>query len=84
MDNQHKLIKNYKDLDQTTIDLINKVKGMGEEINQLVLEIDKHISPALNIKTAPGDPLYWLCEGKREAQKAMMFLVRAIAQPPGF
>lgn len=36
MDNQHRLIKGYRDLSQEEIDLINLIKALGNDLNALI------------------------------------------------
>lgn len=43
MDNQHKKIKGYRDLSQTEIDLMNKVKEKGIELMALVAEVQGYL-----------------------------------------
>lgn len=43
MENQHRKIKGYRELSQTEIDLMNKVKEKGVEIAALVDEIRREI-----------------------------------------
>lgn len=42
MDNQHRQIKGYRDLSQAEIDLMNKIKVKGEELNELLKEVRTH------------------------------------------
>ncbi|MBY0557585.1 MAG: hypothetical protein K2P77_10310 [Burkholderiaceae bacterium] len=39
MENQHKKIKGYRDLSQAEIDLMNQVKGKGEELRALIASV---------------------------------------------
>lgn len=43
MDNQHRIIKGYRDLSAEEIALINKVKAHGEATQALIDEVDKHL-----------------------------------------
>lgn len=43
MENQHKKIKGYRDLSQTEIDLMNKVKEKGVELGALVAEVTTYL-----------------------------------------
>lgn len=43
MDNQHKLIKGYRDLSAKEIELMNKVKEKGAELDKLINEITNHL-----------------------------------------
>lgn len=44
MDNQHKMIKGYRDLSQEEIDLMNKIKTHAKVLEQLVQEVQEHLS----------------------------------------
>ena len=39
MENQHKMITGYRDLTQAEIDLMNRIKKMGEEVGALLKDI---------------------------------------------
>ena len=41
MDNQHKLIKGYRDLSQDEINLMNEAKALGEQLGALVDKLEK-------------------------------------------
>ena len=40
MDNQHKKIKGYRDLSQTEIDLMNRIKSKAEEVGELIDDLE--------------------------------------------
>ena len=48
MENQHKKIKGYRDLSQYEIDLMNKIKAKGNELGELVVEVQRHITNQRN------------------------------------
>ena len=80
MDNQHKLIKGYRDLTQDEIDCMNKVKLLGEEIGKLYDYL-----AVTNAQTANHQiDMSWLNEGRTDLQKGIMCWVRSIAQPTSF
>ena len=74
MENQHKKIKGYRDLEQWEIDDMNEVKSLGEQVGNFIdsletrAEIDKR----------------WLAIGKTDLQKGFMAIVRSIAKPGSF
>ena len=74
MDNQHQKIKGYRDLSQSEIDAMNEIKEMGAAVGALC---DK-------LATTQGLDQRWVSIGKTDAQKAIMALVRAVAQPTSF
>lgn len=74
MENQHRKIAGYRDMDQAEIDAINAIKRKGAEIGQqldALLELPNIDKRALAI-------------AKTELQTGIMWAVRAIAQPQGF
>ncbi len=74
MENQHREIKGYRELDAGEIALMNVVKMKGEELNDLVGELRK-------------DALVdqrWVSIGETHLQQGLMALTRAIAKPTFF
>lgn len=74
MDNQHRKIVGYRELDQNEIDLMNQVKEMGVRLLGLVGHLE-----SLN-----STDKRWLEIGKTDLQKGLMSLTRSIAQPSFF
>ena len=97
MENQHRRISGYRELTQTEIDLMNKVKALGPQIESVFIEVQKHI---LAQRKALSDPHPFNTEGferledatperfaalaKTDLQTGLMHLTRAIAQPSFF
>lgn len=80
MDNQHKLIKNYRDLTQDEIDCINKIKALGEKLGEMYDYL-----AVTNSQTGGHQiDMRWLNEGRTDLQKGISCWVRAVAQPGGF
>lgn len=79
MDNQHRQIKGYRELDEHEIHLINSIKTKANEIGELV-----HSMERLNL-ASPGtvDPR-WLAIAKTQLQQGFMALTRAAAKPDFF
>lgn len=75
MDNQHRKIKNYRELSQEEIDLMNEVKLFEQE----VLELIDRIKPITGQDAA--ESARWLATGKTDLEKGFMSVVRAIAKP---
>ena len=44
MENQHRKISGYRELSQTEIDLMNKIKAKGVELKDLIQEITHHLA----------------------------------------
>ena len=74
MDNQHRKIAGYRELNQDEIDLMNKVKEKAVEVGALVEEINK-------LHTIDGR---WASIGQTDLQTGFMALVRSIAKPETF
>lgn len=88
MENQHRLIKGYRELTQVEIDLMNRIKAKGREM----LELQKEVVEYLQNQEAQGTteiyehlehttPYRWAALAKTDFQTGTMFLVRAVAQP---
>lgn len=74
MDNQHRHIGGYRELNADEIALINAVKAKAEEVGAL---LD-------TLKAAPGLDQRCVAIARTEAQTAFMWAVRSIAQPTTF
>lgn len=83
MDNQHRQIAGYRELDQVEIDLMNEIKTHAERVGALVEKL--RTTPNLRLS---GDPLAadqrWVAIGATDLQKGFMALTRAIAKPTNF
>lgn len=71
MDNQHKKIKGYRDLNQSEIDGMNSVKAAEEDVGQLWQQI----------KLIPNVDQRALAHARTQLQDGFSWFVRAIAQP---
>lgn len=83
MDNQHKLIKGYRDLSQEEIDLMNEGKELASKVGEWVSKLE---TSTVNIN---GANIYiadkrWLEIGKTDLQKGFMTVIRSIARPTTF
>lgn len=74
MDNQHKLIRGYRELSQEEINLMNKVKATGEQLGDLISEL----------RSLDSTDKRWLAIGETDLQTGIMALVRSIAKPTTF
>jgi hypothetical protein len=74
MDNQHQLIKGYRDLTQQEIDLMNEGKALAEQCREYTEEV----------KAAPEIDGRWLSIGVTDLQKSFMDVIRSIARPTTF
>ena len=75
MDNQHRAIKGYRELDAEEISAMNEVKQKGAELEQLILKLEE---------TSLGVDKRWVSIGKTHLQQGLMALTRAIAKPTFF
>lgn len=74
MENQHRKISGYRELSQTEIDLMNKIKAKGVELGELVAEL----------QAASTVDQRWAEIGATDLQTGLMALTRAVAQPTTF
>ncbi len=85
MDNQHRKISGYRELDQAEIDLMNEIKGLGSQIGSVVEKLERTTIIVDSVNT--GEPLFdqrWVEEGKMDLQKGIMALIRSVAKPGTF
>lgn len=71
MDNQHKLVKGYRDLSQSEIDAMNSIKLAEQDIGQLFQQV----------KALPGVDQRSLFIAKTQLQQAFSWFVRSVAPP---
>ena len=74
MDNQHKLIKGYRDLTEEEIALMNVIKEQGERLEVLIATLQDYGTVDQR----------WVAIGNTDLQKGIMALVRAVARPESF
>lgn len=74
MDNQHKLIKGYRDLDAREIAMMNTIKADGEVLKDLIE----------NLRKVKGVDQRWVDIAETHLQQGIMAAVRAVVKPDGF
>ena len=74
MDNQHKMIKGYRDLSEAEIRAMNAVKSEADRVGFLIEELESN--PDLDQR--------WVAIAKTSLQQGFMAAVRAVAQPTTF
>lgn len=97
MENQHKKIKGYRDLSQSEIDLMNKIKAHAEITKDLLDELSKHrYDQYCALNNCPDETISGLSQdqinesirciqiAKTELQTGQMWFVRAVALPESF
>ena len=74
MENQHREIKGYRELDADEIALMNEVKAKGAELGELVAKLreNKNLDPR------------WISIGATDLQTGLMAMTRSIAKPTFF
>ena len=96
MENQHRKISGYRELNQEEIDLMNRIKAKGAELLELQAELatmlnHQHVKKAAAEDRDPvelarfraAEPQRWAAIGKTDIHTGIMALVRAVAQPGG-
>lgn len=75
MENQHRQIKGYRELNEAEIALMNEIKTKGAELGDLVQKL-----------SAPdaGTDARWVKIGATHLQQGLMALTRSVAQPTFF
>lgn len=79
VDNQHKMIKGYRDLSEAEINLMNRAKELAEEVGEFAQDMEdaaKNGNLSLDLR--------WLNIARTDLQKGFMSLIRSIAQPSTF
>ena len=73
MDNQHRKISGYRELSQAEIDLMNAIKALGPQMENLIADL-----------TTAGADIRWISIGKTHLQQGLMALTRSVAKPTFF
>lgn len=95
MENQHRKITGYRELSQEEIDLMNKIKSLGPQIEDIIEEVrlfilNKSQAARNTLDTETQDrlrdatPERFSALAKTEFQTGLMYLTRAVAQPTFF
>ena len=87
MDNQHRKITGYRDLSPESIQLMNDIKILAEQLGEKIALMDRMPNPVP--PDHPTQPLItvdkrWLNIGRTQVQQGFMAITRAIAQPTTF
>lgn len=95
MDNQHRRIKGYRELNQEEIDLMNKVKALGPQVEEVMNEVEAYLAGQHARGNVVGnseerdrletaEPQRWFALARTDLQVGLMKLTRSIAQPGFF
>lgn len=76
MENQHRKIKGYRELNQEEIDLMNEIKEQGKALDEIVAKVRSCVTE--------GEDMRWASIGKTHLQQGLMALTRAVAKPEFF
>lgn len=57
MDNQHRKISGYRELNKTEIDLMNEIKALGPQIESVILKVQEHVNAQRNACYAQPTPM---------------------------
>lgn len=74
MDNQHRKIAGYRELNESEIDMMNEVKAQGIVLADLIE----------SMKSRQDFDQRWVSIGQTHLQQGIMALVRAVARPTSF
>lgn len=75
MDNQHRMITGYRELNGTELTLINELKALGSTIEEEVTQL-RNLGEHVDQR--------WVSIGQTHMQQGLMALIRAVAQPTSF
>ena len=96
MDNQHRKIDGYRELSQAEIDMMNTIKAMGPQMEELLAKVSAHVQEQRQVAHAAGDqgvensrmdraqPERWAAIARTHFQEGLMALTRAVTQPTFF
>ena len=85
MENQHRKITGYRELDETEIALMNEIKALGPVIEGVLLKVDAHLKTQEPSQARDNaTPERFLAMAKSEMQTGLMYATRAVAQPEFF
>lgn len=92
MENQHRIIKGYRELSAEEIALMNEIKAKGEELRALLEMVAVHVDKQIMDSRDPDEvqrlaqttPGRWISMAKTDFQTGLMALTRAVAQPTSF
>ena len=95
MENQHRKIKGYRELNQQEIDLMNKIKKLGPQIEAVLLDIGSYLdeqkldsvndeNAELKDRLVNATPGRFLALAKTNIQTGLMYATRSVEQPEFF
>lgn len=86
MENQHRKITGYRELTQVEIDLMNEVKQMGKDLEELHNKLKDYTISIVDSEPCveSSEAFRWLAMGRTDMQKGLMCWTRSIAKPQFF
>ena len=88
MENQHRKIIGYRELNQLEIDMMNEIKNMGGRLDELVENVNymnrSAADETMKQQVESSQAFRWAAEAKTDLQKGLMSLTRAVAKPDFF
>jgi len=89
MENQHRKIKGYRELNQDEIDLVNEIKEKGQEINELInkcraIDVVEGKSGDREHDEILIEAARWRSIAKTHLQQGLMALTRSVTKPEFF
>lgn len=87
MDNQHRQISGYRELDEAEITAMNEIKAVASKVEELVEKLQLFDSLGSVVASEVGAASVdrrWLAIGVTQLQQGFMALTRAVAQPTTF
>ena len=89
MDNQHRKITGYRELEQHEIDLMNEIKAKGQELEALIDKLQEQANDNLDEMSFDSMDIHnetyrWISIGRTHLQQGLMALTRAVAKPEFF
>lgn len=88
MENQHRKIAGYRELSQTEIDAMNRVKTLAGGVGQLCIDMREQVQAmpfdTLVQRAERAEALRWLDAGEMQLQQGFMAITRSIARPTTF
>lgn len=74
MENQHRQISGYRELNAEEIALMNEIKAVGPVLEALIVKL----------RSNPDIDPRWVSIGQTELQQGLMALTRSVARPSFF
>jgi hypothetical protein len=86
MENQHRLIKGYRELTEEEIAVMNEIKEKGAEFEELIQRLYQGLGTRLvgYVDSNELESERWINLGKDHIQQGLMALTRAVARPDFF